>query len=242
MKFNRKLFIIGAILFCIFSFIISKTLTERNFIDTQVNLFTKNCSKDDSHYINVRNNLIERYGIEETYKILGFTLENIKNVSSYTLTEKDSFISNVIPNKGILTIKMYTNSKLGLVDLWYEMNYKKESSGTFPSESGDIITINFENNCLKKFCTTHSSNIKNYIDNDKNNEAIGQINWGSAYANIIVSYKVSGESNSLKNLTYKGKIDLQKKVCPVEFIFNLNHIDILLNKKDYEDYILKYSN
>lgn len=193
-----------------------------NVIDESEDVITfeNYATNKDKQYVNLRNNLIDMYGAEKAYSMLGFAPVEEKlipldeNNNSTKLPKSDSIISPTavdpvisskpktesVTNKGYMKITIYKNLTSNYMDLWYEMVYTDDTSGVGGKTYGDALASSFSISNVYKVSTSYSGVIQNYTPYSYG--GTGTIRGGSNYARMIFTVKPrSGSVSSISEET-----------------------------------------
>lgn len=173
-----------------------------NLNDT-VTYFEKVATKEDEDYVRLRNSLINLYGIDKAYTLLGST-KNI--VSSYAVPGETTSreVSKFIPSKGTMKTIIYKNPVSNNMDVWYEMNYTVDTSGTGAKTFGDGLAGAFNNSTVYNVATSYSATISDFTPASTGGS--GTIKGGSIYGRMVFTLKPrSGNISDCRvatNMTY----------------------------------------
>lgn len=156
-----------------------------NLNDT-VTYFEKVATKEDEDYVRLRNSLINLYGIDKAYTLLGST-KNI--VSSYAVPGETTSreVSKFIPSKGTMKVTMYKNPQSNYMDIWGEMTFSSGNKAGLIAFD-DLFALNFDDTQVAKVSTSRTPSIINY-NSSNSGGGEGRIQDGSTYARIVFTVK-----------------------------------------------------
>ena len=168
-------------------------------------IFEKNATQEDINYAKLRNSLIDQYGVDRAYEMLGFQKFDTNIINSNIITP-DSIDPVIVQSskpkdiygKGKMKITIYKNYTNNTMDVWYEMTYTQDTSGTGNKTYGDMIAANFNTSHVYKTSTSYSGVIKDYVPSTSG--GYGEITGNSTYARIVFTVKPYSGSGDVSNI------------------------------------------
>ena len=187
----KKLTLLLSLFMCIGQ--TSTYANEVNKINNSPNnvIYEKNATQADKDYVNLRDTLVEQYGVSRAYEMLGFQQVSTKTITATDITpySTDPTIITLskpqtVP-KGTMKITIYKNLTNNTIDIWYEMMYgENQIAGKYGNP--DTIAASFDEHDVYKVSTSYSSVITNYIPTG--NGGYGNV-INSTYARIVYTLK-----------------------------------------------------
>lgn len=184
-----------------------------------VTTFENEATYEDKEYINLRNKLIDKYGADKAYSLLGFvpvekqmiditdnSINNLNVPSQLSISPLavddviTTFTKNKSVTKGTMKVTMYKNHTRNIMDIWCEMTYASGKSAGVQgllTKYPDSIGVSYDYTQVSKVSTSYSSCISDYSDSVGGGS--GSIDYGSTYARIVYTVKPTNSSTKIAN-------------------------------------------